>query len=154
MAITDIMPGRRTRGLERLDPFSSLQREINRTFEDFLGFTGEGVTTFSPRLDLNETDEAYELSAELPGMEKKDITVTVEQGMVNLKGEKRVEREEKKKNYHYTERSYGSFQRSLRLPGEIDAEKVVAHFDKGVLTVMLPKTAETRRNVRRIEVKG
>ena len=154
MAISDIMPWRRGRDLERMDPFSSLQREINRTFEDFLGFGSEGITTFRPSIDVNETDEAYEVTAELPGMEKKDITVTVENGLVTLRGEKRVDREEKKKNYHFTERSYGSFQRALRLPGEVDADKINAHFERGVLHVLLPKTAETRRNVRRIEVKG
>jgi HSP20 family protein len=106
--------------------------------------------TWSPAVDVKETAEAYVLSAELPGLEKKDIHITLEDSVLTLAGERRFEKEADKDNYHRIERAYGSFTRSFTLGGGVDGEKVQAAFKDGVLTVTVPKTEETRP--RQIEI--
>ena len=108
----------------------------------------------TPAIDMSEDDKAYKISAELPGIDAKDIDVSVSGDMLILKGEKRQEREEKDKNCHFSERSYGSFQRAFELPASVDRNKVAADFSKGVLTITLPKTAEAQRPAKKIEVKS
>ncbi len=95
-----------------------------------------------PAVDVTEDDKTYKVAAELPGLDQKDIEVTVNDGMLVLKGEKRQEKEEKGKNTYVCERAYGSFQRAFTLPSGVDADKIAADFSKGVLTVTLPKSAE------------
>jgi HSP20 family protein len=117
------------------------------------------VSSFSfaaPAIDMSEDEQAYRISAELPGIDAKDIDVSVSGDTLVLKGEKRQEREEndKNKNYHFSERSYGSFQRSFELPSSVDRNKIMADFSKGVLTITLPKTAESQKPVKKIEVKS
>jgi HSP20 family protein len=107
-----------------------------------------------PAVDVSEDDKAYKLSAELPGLDEKNIEVTVSGDRLVLKGEKRQEKEEKKQNFYLSERSYGSFQRSFRLPDGVDQDKIAASFAKGVLTVTLPKTAEAQKQQKKIEVKA
>ncbi len=107
-----------------------------------------------PAVDIKEQDQAYLITAELPGMEDKDVSVEVHDDLLTLHGEKRAEREEKDKGYHLTERSYGSFTRSFRLPPDADAGKADASFTKGVLTVTVPKTAEAHAKVKKIDVKS
>ncbi len=107
-----------------------------------------------PAIDLSEDEKAYKISAELPGIDAKDIDVSVTGDMLVLKGEKRQEKEEKDKNYHFSERTYGSFQRAFELPSSVDRNKVAADFSKGVLTITLPKTAEAQKPVKKIEVKS
>ena len=108
----------------------------------------------APAIDISEDDKAYKISAELPGIDAKDIDVSVSGDTLVLKGEKRQEKEEKNKNYHFSERSYGSFQRSFQLPLSVDRDKVAADFSKGVLTITLPKTAEAQKPQKKIEVKS
>jgi len=102
------------------------------------------VGAWNPRVDLSETKEALMLKAEIPGIEPKDLHLMIENGVITLQGEKRQETEENGERYYRTERNYGSFVRSLRLPANVDATKVTALFKHGVLTVTMPKAAEAR----------
>lgn len=143
------------------DPFRSLQKEIDRVFDDFghgsfwpFADAGGVAARLSPSIDVSETDNAIEVTAELPGVEEKDIDVTLSNGMLTIKGEKRAEKEEKKKDYHLVERSYGSFHRSVALPEGVDTDKVEAHFDNGVLKVSVPKPAEARAASKKIAIKS
>jgi HSP20 family protein len=142
------------------DPFFGLRRDMDRLFDDFFRGTGlarpdEGQTMM-PRIDVSETDKAIEICAELPGVAEKDIEVQLNGDMLTIRGEKKSEREEggKDKSYHVVERSYGSFARSIQLPFNTDPNKVQASFDKGVLTITLPKPQETQQSSKRIEVKS
>ena len=111
--------------------------------------------TFSvPAIDMSEDEKAYKISAELPGLDAKDVDVSVSGNMLVLKGEKRQEKEEKDKNYYFSERAYGSFQRTFELPASVDRDKVAADFSKGVLTITLPKTPEAQKPQKKIEVKS
>ena len=150
-------PWRRRRG--EMSPFVDLQGRINRMFEDaWSGFDlapfagAEAAGEIQPRVDVSETDSEIEIKAELPGVEEKDVEVTMANGRITLKGEKKSEKEEKKKGYHLVERSWGSFQRSFQLPDGVDAAKAKASFDKGVLTVSIPKTEKAKQNVKKIAI--
>jgi HSP20 family protein len=110
-------------------------------------------SAMSPELDVRESADAITIEAELPGVDEKDISVTVANGMLTIKGEKRQEKEEKSEDYYLAERSYGTFQRSLRLPDSIDETKIDAKFDKGVLKVTCTKKPEAIKAERRIEIK-
>ena len=107
-----------------------------------------------PTVDISETDKAYEITAELPGMDEKNVEVKLANGLLTIKGEKQDEKEEKKKDYHMRERSYGSFERSFQVPDGVDADKIEANFKKGVLTVILPKSAEAQKAEKKITVKS
>lgn len=107
-----------------------------------------------PQVDVSETKTTYEVSAELPGVEEKDVDVSIDDGMLVIKGEKRDEREKKEKDYHLTERSYGEFRRCFRVPDNVEADKITASFNKGVLKVSLPKSKKTSSKERSIPVKG
>ena len=113
-----------------------------------------GGALHSAKVDISESDSEYEISAELPGIDEKDIDLEVSEGMLTLSAEKREEHEEKKKNYHLTERSYGSVRRSFRVPDGVDVEHIKADFSKGVLKVTLPKTKEAKAKQRKIRVKA
>lgn len=124
---------------------TSLRRDMDRLFDRFfdsepgweaLEFGGE----WAPKVDLSETKEAYVLRAEIPGVEQKDVHVSLQDQILTIKGEKSKEKEEKDEHYHRKERSYGAFTRAMRLPAAVDASKVAASFKDGVLTVTLPKT--------------
>src|SRR5271166_2966910 len=152
------------------DVWQSFRSEMDRLFDRF-GGSGFGFpslrrmfdiepawrTSFSfstPAIDMSEDEKAYKISAELPGIDAKDIDISVSGDMLVLKGEKRQEKEEKDKNYHFSERAYGSFQRAFELPSSVDRNKVAADFSKGVLTITLPKTTEAQRPAKKIEVKS
>jgi len=107
-----------------------------------------------PAVDLAEKDGAYEITAELPGMEEKDIDVQFSDGMLTIKGEKREEKQEKKKDYHLSERHFGSFRRSFRVPEGVEPNKITAEFKNGVLSLTLPKSAQTKKKERKIAVKA
>jgi HSP20 family protein len=107
----------------------------------------------APAVDIVESEKAYEISAELPGMDEKNIEVHVVNGCLTIKGEKWEETEEKRKDYFLRERRFGSFERSFRLPEGVDKDKIEATFKKGVLTVTLPKSAEAQKAKKKIEVK-
>jgi HSP20 family protein len=103
---------------------------------------------------VTEDDNAYEITAEMPGVEEKDVEITVKDDRLTLRGEKKSEKEEKKKDYHMTERSYGAFERSFHLPADVAADKIRADFEKGVLTLTLPKTPEAKSKERKIAIKA
>lgn len=129
-------------------------------FDDFfrgapMRFTGaEAFGGAMPRVDVSETDSEYEVKAELPGMEESDINLQLANNVLTIRGEKKAEREEKEKNYYLSERSFGSFQRAIPLPSEVQEDQVKASFKSGVLTVRLPKTEQTKSQARRIEIKS
>ena len=108
----------------------------------------------TPAIDMSEDEKAYKVSVELPGIDAKDIDLSVSGDMLVLKGEKRQEKEQNDKNYHFSERAHGSFQRAFELPASVDRNKIAADFSKGVLTLALPKTAEAQKPIKKIEVKS
>ena len=148
------------------NPWGNLHEELDRMMSGFLGsgrvparlFDFEPLPRASvggaltPRVDVSETDQAIEVTAELPGMEEKDVELVVQDDVLTIRGEKKIEKEEKKKDYHMVERQYGSFQRSFTLPDIVDREKIAAKFDKGVLNVTLPKTAKAKEKTRKIQI--
>ncbi len=151
-------------------PFLSLRREIDRLFDDFDGgfwrspfrsafavepFGQRGMTwAATPAVDVVESEKAYEVSAELPGMDEKNIQVNLSNGNLTIKGEKQEEKEEKKKDYYLQERHFGSFERCFQVPEGVDANKIEATFNKGVLKVTLPKKAEAQKPEKKIEIKA
>ena len=140
------------------DPFGSLFREVQKTFEDFSRrspLAGIGSDMLAPRIDIAESKDAIDLTAELPGVDEKDVDVTLADGVLTIRGEKKAERDEKDKdkNWHVVERSYGSFSRTISLPFDPDSAKVEANFEKGVLHIHLPKPAEVAKKQQKIEVK-
>ncbi len=133
--------------LSRWDPLRDLQRfqeEANRLFEDRLAIRGGESVGWTPACDIYEDDEGIALRFELAGVEAKDVDVRFENGVLTLRGERKLEGEEKRENYHRLELSYGTFTRSFSLPGTIDAERIRAESKSGVLTVHLPKKAEAK----------
>ena len=114
----------------------------------------EGSAVFpEPAVEMTEDAKAYTITAEVPGLEQKDIDVSLSGGLLSFKGEKREEKEEKGKNLYLSERTYGSFQRAFTLPDGVDHEKVSAELSKGVLKITLPKTTEAQKSEKKIEVK-
>ena len=129
------------------DPFLDLHREVNRLFDDSfrtMRETGGGVTVLNPRVDVCPTADGWEISAELPGVDEKDIDLRLDGDMLTISGEKRDERKDDKNRF--VERSYGSFTRSFQLPFTPDPDKVTANCDKGVLTIQLPKGVEQEKS--------
>ena len=142
-------------------PFASFQREMNRLFDNFFGgfglsswapLEGSSVPAFTPRVDVSETEKEIKVSAELPGMEEKDIDLSLTREALTIKGEKKGEAEEKGKDFYRMERTYGSFTRTIPLPVEVDTDKVEATFKKGVLDITLPKTAKAIEETKKISV--
>ncbi|ATI83199.1 Hsp20/alpha crystallin family protein [Sphingobium yanoikuyae] len=139
-------------------PLLSLHREVNRLFDDvFRGFRVPALAGFDrtaswPHVELGETDKEIRVTAELPGLDEKDVEITVDEGALTLRGEKPSEVEDKDRGY--TERSYGRFERRIGLPQGVDRDHAAATFRNGVLTVTLPKTEAANENVRRIPVNG
>jgi HSP20 family protein len=148
----ELLPSRET-----WEPFGSLRRDMERLLENFSrdfgweppALAGAGM---APRIDVSETESEIKVEAELPGVDEKDLEVVLSQGRLTIKGEKKQEKEEKKKDYHLVERSYGSFTRSIPLPFEADADQIKASFAKGVLTVTVPKPPEVKAKERKIAI--
>lgn len=135
-----------TKELVRWEPFrevSRLRREMDRVFEDFFGPRRWGLIPrggeWTPVMDVAETADQIVVKAEVPGIEPKEINISLSGDVLTVKGEKKSEHEEKKENYHLVERSYGFFSRTVTLPAAVDAEKIEAKYEKGVLTVTCPK---------------
>ena len=145
------------RDVER-HPLLSLHREVNRLFDDvFRGFGVPSVAGFDhglgwPQLELAETDKEVRVTAELPGLDEKDIDLQVKDGVLTIRGEKKAELEDKERGY--SERSYGRLERRIGLPNGVDRDKASATFRNGVLTVTLPRTEAANENVRRIQIHG
>lgn len=152
-------------------PFESLRKEIDRLFDDFHPF-GLGLPSSHPAFDLEmpklrqaawqimpaidfaEKEKEYEITAELPGLDEKNVEIKLSNRTLSIKGEKNEEKEEKDKDYYLSERRYGLFQRSFQLPEGVDPEKIEANFAKGVLTVKMPKTAQAQKAEKKITVKA
>ena len=139
---------------------SRYQKEMERMFEDaWRGFDlsvfgrTERAGLVSPRLDMSETDEKIVVTAELPGLEEKDVELLWNDNVLTIKGHKKAEREEKEEGYTYSERSYGSFERRIPIDSEVVSDKLDATFKNGVLTVTLPNP-EARKHVKRIPIHG
>jgi HSP20 family protein len=152
-------------------PFEALHREIDRLFDDFGGgfwrspfrrsvfdlepfWRRELSWETAPAMDIAETEKAYEITAELPGMRESDVEVVASDGGLTIKGEKKEEKEEKKKDYYLSERRYGSFERRMQIPEGVDADKIEASFKNGVLTVTLPKTVQAQKPEKKISIKA
>lgn len=148
-------------------PLLSLQNEMNRLFENFWQepFSMRPFETmnrmwpstmngFNPTVDISETDKALKLEAELPGLDEKDLEISISENVLTIKGEKHQESERKDRNYFYAERSYGSFCRQFTLPASVDEDKIEAAFNKGVLTINMPKRPEVVEQRKRITIKA
>ena len=179
MTLKEMVPWR-WGGLRRWDeedrPFESffremdsLHKEMDRLFEDFWKGSGRHslMTTpwhstmtpwahseVMPRIDETEDEKAFHIQVELPGMDRDDVDITLSNGILTIRGEKKREDEEKGKDFYRKERSFGAFRRSLPIPAEVDENKIDASFAKGVLTIELPKTEEARKKVTHIDVKA
>jgi HSP20 family protein len=142
----------------RWEPFrelSSLQTEMNRLFNAAFDAPSGGNTTarrWTPAMDLLETDDAFVIRADLPGLSESDVSIELEDNVLTVSGERKVEHEDKREGFYRVERSYGSFSRSLTLPKGVDPEAVTASFDRGVLEVRVPKPEQ--RKPRKIEISG
>ncbi len=143
------------------DIFGSLHDRIDRVFEDFtrgfslpstLSHSGSRAFGMAPRVDVSEDENKLTVSLELPGVEEKDVNITLADNVLTIKGEKKSEIEEKKKDYHLVEREYGRFQRSIRLPYEVETDQVSAHYDKGVLEISLPKSEDIKKKAKTIKI--
>jgi len=170
MAQTPVEVNKTTRAPTQ-DVWQSFRHELDRVFNRFSGgfhlpswpqmFTtgpsagDEGFFAFSaPAVDVTEDDKAYKITAELPGLDAKNIGVTISGDMLTLTGEKHYEKDEQAKNRHMSERGYGSFRRCFAVPYGVDRDKIAADLSKGVLTITLPKTAEAQKPQKKIEVKA
>ena len=165
--------GRTSKSPSQVDPWrplENLRRQVDHLFED-LNFGGrrlpfvpsafdvepfwqrELVNTGLPAVDITEKEKSFELTAELPGMDEKNIEIKLTNGNMLIRGEKKEELEDMHKGYYLSERRYGSFERVFNLPRGVDAEHIEAHFNKGVLTVVMPKKPEAIRPEKTIKIK-
>jgi len=168
MSVRDLIPWGRNTGAQvpslfrdnERDPFLSLHREVNRLFDDTFREFGSGLSSLGassafangwPSLEVSDDDKQLIVTAEMPGLEEKDVEVLLDDGVLTLKGEKRSEMEDKDKQF--SERYYGHFERRIPLGYDIEQDKVDARFKNGVLTVTLPKSANAQSQVRRIAIK-
>ena len=146
---SDVAPG-------ESDPITAFRREMDRLFESFgrdLGWPGSEnrATAMAPSIDVSETDNELRIDADLPGVEEKDVDVTISGNLLTIRGEKKAEKEEKK-DFHLVERSYGSFSRSLTLPFAADPGKAKATFKNGVLSISVPKPPEVKAKAKKIAI--
>ncbi len=139
----------------RSNPFAALQHDMNRllesSFHDMVLPASDRVF-LTPSMDVKETEKAIEVATELPGVDQKDVTVTYAEGVLTIKGEKKAEKEEMESGYHLSERSYGSFMRSLHID-DVAADKIEASFNNGVLKVVLPKVPPAQSKAKTIAIK-
>ena len=163
-----VKPEKSPRYLGEWHPLSSFRREIDRLFDEFSAVSGQRPSgMFSaepfwrgefglaqgPAVDIVEHDKGYQVTAELPGMEEKDIDVKFADGVLTIKGEKKEESEERQKDYYRSERRFGAFQRSFRVPDGVEPDEIEATVKNGVLTVLLPKSDEAQKREKKIEIK-
>jgi HSP20 family protein len=163
MTLGNLVPWRKNKGLQRGSseyPLAKLQRQMNRMFDDF--FSGadlspffEKTEMFMPKVNVSENDKQVKVSAELPGIDEKDIELSMEDGILTIRGEKKQEHEDNdKQNGYYYESSYGSFSRSIDTGSEVDEDNIDANFKKGVLTITLPKKESAREKTKKISIKS
>lgn len=153
------VPGARQ---DRSDPFKSFRTEIDRVFDDFFN-TGFGLakhngsngwSNLTPQIDVKETEKEIVVTAEIAGVDEKDLDVTLSGDVLTFKGEKKHENETNENGYHHVERHFGSFSRSVRLPFEAGEQEIDADVKNGVLTVKIPKPEDFQQKVKRIEIKA
>lgn len=136
--------------------FERMRREMDRLWDSFFEGKprrrGEERVEWLPSLDVSETKNEIVVKAEIPGIDPKDIDISLADGVLTIKGEKKQEKEEKDENYHLIERSYGSFTRSVQLPKEVKSDKISASYKNGLLRVTLPKSEETKKKEIKIKV--
>lgn len=143
-------------------PFFALQKEMNNLFDHFqssfdlpgLTFNDNAFGDFNPRVDMKDLEKEISVTAELPGMEEKDVQVKLNGDVLTISGEKKSQKEEDVKGHYRMERIYGTFSRSLLLPAEVELDKCTATFKNGVLHVVLPKTKESEKASKNIPVKA
>jgi len=161
MKIKNLLPDVARKAGTGIDhPFYSLQREMNSLFDNFFrgfdvaprGFSAD-MTSFTPSIDVKENEKEFIIKAELPGVEEKDIDVTVTNDSVTIKGEKKEEKEDKDKNFYYMERSYGSFCRVIPLEAEIESGKAEASFKNGILDIKIPKNQSAKTKGTKVSIK-
>lgn len=141
----------------RNDPFTQLRQEMDRLFDDFISpsFAASGMRemwSFQPSLDMTDADKEVRIRADLPGVEEKDVELSLHGALLTIKGERREERDEEHENRRVSERAYGAFERSVRLPFEPDQAKVKADYHNGVLTITIPKPPEVTKATKRIPI--
>ena len=158
MTYRDWLPSLWSERMDELEnPLPALRKRLDALFEDFDRAWPPSASEFAMRSNVSETDKEICITAELPGMDQKDIDISVTAGRISIKGEKKSEKEEKKddegRQFHRIERTSGSFERSMSLPFDIDPDKVNAEFKDGVLTVTIPKPPEVAEKTKKIEVK-
>lgn len=155
--MTWLISGQGRLGRHVEDPISSLHREINRAFSGLWGpddgLMATAAASMPLRVDVKEDEKAFHITADLPGMNEKEVDVTFKEGILTIRGEKKVERDEKGDTWHVVERSSGSFARQLMLSANVDEGKIEAKFEKGVLTVTLPKQPIEQAKTKKIEIK-
>ena len=144
--------------MTRFEPFRDLMRlqdELSRVFDDRVYRSGDGESVgWTPTCDIYEDEDGVTLRFDLAGVEPKDVDIRFENGVLTLRGERKLDKEEKRENYHRIERSFGTFTRSFTLPGTLDAEKIRAESKNGVLTIGLPKRAEAKPRSIQVKVSG
>jgi len=143
-------------------PLDSFRRQFDRLFDDLPSRRGladfqpfdrmMSQWTGNPPVDFVEKNGEYEITAELPGLDEKSVDVKLSNGVLSISGEKSEEKEEKKEGYYCSERRYGSFRRAFRVPEGVDVDKITADFEKGVLKIKLPKTPESQKEEKKIEI--
>ncbi|HEY9078007.1 MAG TPA: Hsp20/alpha crystallin family protein [Anaerolineaceae bacterium] len=165
MAISDILPWKREDKpvvRKELDPVMALRAEIDRMFDEFLASPfdaplgrdwGTPLSNFLPKMNVSETENEVTVMMEVPGMDEKDISVTLGEDYLTVRGEKKAEKQDKGARFHRMEFSYGSFCRQVPLPSPVDADKTDATFKNGVLSIRMPKVKPTLPEGKRIEIK-
>ena len=150
--MTGIVPVRRRHGA--LEAYRGVDDWLKQAFRDF-GFydlTPDFEERLAPPVDISEDDKNITVKAEMPGLDTKDLDITLERGFLKIKGEKTEEKKEKNKRYHMVERTYGSFFRNIKLPAEVKHDKVDATFEKGVLTIVLPKVEVAKTEITHVKI--
>ena len=148
-------------GKNEWDPFRdllSIQNEMNKLFDSSVSKSLDRKDVFdggfwAPAVDIHDEKDSYLIKADLPGVKQNEIDISVDDDTLTLKGDRKVEKEEKDKNYYRSERVYGAFQRSFALPSSVDATKIAANYKDGVLEIRIPKTEEVKKKQIKVEVK-
>ncbi len=165
MPISDLLPWNRDKEKyaiqkrDDLNPFEMQHQMMDEFFNEPFGFKAmrrmlENQDNFMPGMDISESDKEIRISTDLPGLDEKDIQLTVENNRLTISGEKKFESEDKDRTYHRVERRYGSFSRTIELPEDVEVDKIDASFKKGVLIITIPKPAEVISQRKRIPIKA